>query len=157
MFCLTVLSRCLNLAYLPGWTKYLKLHMLSKMFWQVNLDWNIQYACSCIFLYIVYLHTNWAGSNIGIRVFYGRRSFLRTGFGILTIFLTSRFFSQYIGSKETDQKADQVLGLRIMDVWTPENHYRWSRSRYGGHVSASVESVTRSQLLLCSTFIFICL
>ncbi|CAA2952068.1 structural maintenance of chromosomes 5 [Olea europaea subsp. europaea] len=66
--------------------------------------------------------------------------------------LTSQFGLEhsYIGSKETDQKADQVLGLRIMDVWTPENHYRWSRSRYGGHVSASVESVTRSQLLLCN-------
>ncbi|CAA3031223.1 structural maintenance of chromosomes 5, partial [Olea europaea subsp. europaea] len=66
--------------------------------------------------------------------------------------LTSQFGLEhsYIGSKETDQKADQVLGLRIMDVWTPENHYRWSRSRYGDHVSASVESVTRSQLLLCN-------
>lgn len=66
--------------------------------------------------------------------------------------LTSQFGLEhsYIGSQETDQKADQVLGLGIMDVWTPENHYRWSRSRYGSHVSASVESVTRSHLLLCN-------
>ncbi|KAL2461210.1 Structural maintenance of chromosomes protein 5 [Abeliophyllum distichum] len=66
--------------------------------------------------------------------------------------LTSQFGLEhsYIGSKETDQQADQVLGLGIMDVWTPENHYRWSRSRYGNHVSASVESITRSHLLLCN-------
>ncbi|XP_073049488.1 structural maintenance of chromosomes protein 5 isoform X2 [Primulina eburnea] len=58
--------------------------------------------------------------------------------------------NSYIGSKETDEKADRVLRLGIMDVWTPENHYRWSQSRYGSHVSASVGSVDRSQLLLCN-------
>lgn len=56
----------------------------------------------------------------------------------------------YIGSKETDEAADRVLRLGIMDVWTPENHYRWTQSRYGSHVSASVDSVDRSQLLLCN-------
>ncbi|CAK9152289.1 unnamed protein product [Ilex paraguariensis] len=56
----------------------------------------------------------------------------------------------YIGSKETDQKADEVQRLGIMDVWTPDNHYRWSKSRYGGHISATVEAVDRSHLLLCS-------
>ncbi|KAL6495727.1 Structural maintenance of chromosomes protein 5 [Orobanche gracilis] len=56
----------------------------------------------------------------------------------------------YIGSKETDEKADLVFRLGIMDVWTPENHYRWSRSRYGNHVSGNVESVDRSRLLLCN-------
>lgn len=58
--------------------------------------------------------------------------------------------SSYIGSKETDQKADNVAKLGILDFWTPENHYRWSISRYGGHVSASVEPVNQSRLLLCS-------
>ncbi|XP_051147312.1 structural maintenance of chromosomes protein 5 isoform X2 [Andrographis paniculata] len=57
----------------------------------------------------------------------------------------------YIGSKETDEKADLVLNLGIMDVWTPENHYRWMRSRYGNHVSGNVESVDRSRLLLCNS------
>ncbi|GAV75400.1 SMC_N domain-containing protein [Cephalotus follicularis] len=57
----------------------------------------------------------------------------------------------YIGSRETDQKADEVAKLGILDFWTPENHYRWSRSRYGGHVSASVELVKRSRLILCSS------
>lgn len=57
----------------------------------------------------------------------------------------------YIGSKETDQRADEVNKLGIFDFWTPENHYRWSVSRYGGHVSASVEPVQRCQLLLCSS------
>ncbi|CAA0808920.1 Structural maintenance of chromosomes protein 5 [Striga hermonthica] len=56
----------------------------------------------------------------------------------------------YIGSKETDEKADLVFRLGIMDVWTPENHYHWSRSRYGSHVSGNVESVGRSRLLLCN-------
>lgn len=56
----------------------------------------------------------------------------------------------YIGSKETDQKADEIQNLGILDFWTPENHYRWSKSRYGGHVSAIVEPVDRSRLLLCN-------
>ncbi|KAM4070781.1 hypothetical protein ACB094_11G010200 [Castanea mollissima] len=47
--------------------------------------------------------------------------------------LTSQFGldRSYIGSKETDQEADEVLKLDILDCWTPENHYRWSKSRYG--------------------------
>ncbi|KAJ6424716.1 hypothetical protein OIU84_025474 [Salix udensis] len=57
----------------------------------------------------------------------------------------------YIGSKETDQKAAEVAKLRVLDFWTPENHYRWSVSRYGGHVSGSVDPVDRSRLLLCSS------
>lgn len=57
---------------------------------------------------------------------------------------------QYIGSKITDQKADEVSKVGILDFWTPDNHYRWSRSRYGGHMSGSVEPVDRSRLLLCS-------
>ncbi|KAH9774384.1 Structural maintenance of chromosomes protein 5 [Citrus sinensis] len=64
--------------------------------------------------------------------------------------VTTLFCPQYIGSKETDQKADNVAKLGILDFWTPENHYRWSISRYGGHVSASVEPVNQSRLLLCS-------
>ena len=62
-------------------------------------------------------------------------------------------FAQYIGSKETDQKADEVLNLDILDCWTPENHYRWSKSRYGNHFSASVDAVGHSSLLLCSMFL----
>ncbi|XP_061985542.1 structural maintenance of chromosomes protein 5 isoform X3 [Populus nigra] len=57
----------------------------------------------------------------------------------------------YIGSKETDQKAAEVAKLRVLDFWTPENHYRWSVSRYGGHVSGSVDPVDRSRLLLCGS------
>ncbi|XP_027340674.1 structural maintenance of chromosomes protein 5 isoform X2 [Abrus precatorius] len=54
----------------------------------------------------------------------------------------------YIGSKETDQNADKVPKLGIIDLWTPENHYHWSKSRYGNHVSAVVQQVERPQLLL---------
>ncbi|PIN23636.1 Structural maintenance of chromosome protein SMC5/Spr18, SMC superfamily [Handroanthus impetiginosus] len=56
----------------------------------------------------------------------------------------------YIGSKETNEKADLLFRLGIMDAWTPENHYRWIRSRYGNHVSGNVDSVDRSRLLLCN-------
>ncbi|XP_068658656.1 structural maintenance of chromosomes protein 5 [Aristolochia californica] len=56
----------------------------------------------------------------------------------------------YIGSAETDQKADEVPRLGISDLWTPENHYRWSTSRYGGHVSAMVKSVAPSRLFMSS-------
>ena len=34
-----------------------------------------------------------------------------------------------VGSKETDETADEVLKLDILDCWTPENHYRWSKSK----------------------------
>lgn len=61
-----------------------------------------------------------------------------------------RLDHSYIGSRETDKRADEVLRLGIFDLWTPENHYRWTKSRYGGHVSGSVESVDRSRLLLCN-------
>lgn len=57
------------------------------------------------------------------------------------------FLLQYIGTKETDQKSEVVPRLGIMDLWTPENHYRWSGSRYGNHVSASVEQVNPPDLL----------
>ncbi|XP_057458731.1 structural maintenance of chromosomes protein 5 isoform X2 [Lotus japonicus] len=55
--------------------------------------------------------------------------------------------NSYIGTKETDQKSEVVPRLGIMDLWTPENHYRWSGSRYGNHVSASVEQVNPPDLL----------
>ncbi|CAG7879398.1 hypothetical protein BRARA_C00699 [Brassica rapa] len=65
--------------------------------------------------------------------------------------LTSQFSldDSYIGSKITDQRAEEVSKLGVTDFWTPDNHYRWSSSRYGGHSSASVDSVHPSRLLLC--------
>ncbi|KAI0511750.1 hypothetical protein KFK09_012382 [Dendrobium nobile] len=56
----------------------------------------------------------------------------------------------YIGDHETDKRADEVSRLRISDLWTPESHYRWSVSRYGGHVSAIVEPVRSSRLFMQS-------
>ncbi|XP_042483136.1 structural maintenance of chromosomes protein 5 isoform X2 [Macadamia integrifolia] len=56
----------------------------------------------------------------------------------------------FVGTKETDRKANEVQRLGIFDLWTPENHYRWIRSRYGGHVSASVEHVPVSRLFQSS-------
>lgn len=40
----------------------------------------------------------------------------------------------YIGFKETDCKTDEVLRLVILDHWTPENYYKWSKSIYGREV-----------------------
>ncbi|KAF3786375.1 Structural maintenance of chromosomes protein 5 [Nymphaea thermarum] len=66
--------------------------------------------------------------------------------------LTSQFGLErsFIGSSETDQRADEVQLLGIYDLWTPGNHYRWMTSRYGGHVSAAVEPVNPSRLFLCN-------
>jgi chromosome segregation ATPase len=52
----------------------------------------------------------------------------------------------FIGSEVTNRRADEANKLGVMDLWTPENHYRWSISRYGGHVSASVNPVQGSRL-----------
>ncbi|URD96330.1 RecF/RecN/SMC N terminal domain, partial [Musa troglodytarum] len=52
----------------------------------------------------------------------------------------------YIGSRDTDRRADEVSRLGILDLWTPESHYRWSMSRYGGHISALVNSVPPSRV-----------
>ncbi|KAK9058096.1 hypothetical protein SSX86_022936 [Deinandra increscens subsp. villosa] len=59
--------------------------------------------------------------------------------------------TSYIGSKKSDENADKAHKFGIMDLWTPENHYRWSKSRYGGHISASVDAVSDSRLLLSNT------
>ncbi|KAI3830529.1 hypothetical protein MKW98_030692 [Papaver atlanticum] len=66
--------------------------------------------------------------------------------------LISQFGLQYsyIGNMETDRQADRVHQLGISDLWTPGNHYRWKKSRYGGHVSASVDSVSPSRVFQCS-------
>uniref|UniRef100_A0A0D9WKM4 Structural maintenance of chromosomes protein 5 n=1 Tax=Leersia perrieri TaxID=77586 RepID=A0A0D9WKM4_9ORYZ len=55
----------------------------------------------------------------------------------------------YIGTDETHNRADDVAKLGISDFWTPDNHYRWSRSRYGGHLSAFVDGVNPSHLFMC--------
>ncbi|KAL3686433.1 hypothetical protein R1sor_009007 [Riccia sorocarpa] len=47
----------------------------------------------------------------------------------------------FIGGSDTNLRADEAPRLGVGDLWTPENHYRWSRSRYGGHMSASVNPV----------------
>nr|CAB3471225.1 unnamed protein product [Digitaria exilis] len=54
--------------------------------------------------------------------------------------------NSYIGTDETHRRADEVSKLGIYDFWTPENHYRWSKSRYSGYTSASVAAVYPSRL-----------
>uniref|UniRef100_A0A0E0L6N3 Structural maintenance of chromosomes protein 5 n=1 Tax=Oryza punctata TaxID=4537 RepID=A0A0E0L6N3_ORYPU len=56
----------------------------------------------------------------------------------------------YIGTDETHNRADDVPKLGISDFWTPDNHYRWSRSRYGGHLSAFVDAINPSRLFMCN-------
>ncbi|KAL6873828.1 hypothetical protein ACP4OV_013910 [Aristida adscensionis] len=58
--------------------------------------------------------------------------------------------NSYIGTNETHHKADCVPNLGISDLWTPDNHYRWSKSRYSGYVSANVDTVYPSRLFACS-------
>ncbi|KAK1698997.1 hypothetical protein QYE76_015694 [Lolium multiflorum] len=45
----------------------------------------------------------------------------------------------YIGTDQADQRAEDLEKLGISDLWTPHNHYRWSRSGYDGHLSATVD------------------
>ncbi|CAM6102353.1 unnamed protein product [Calypogeia fissa] len=54
--------------------------------------------------------------------------------------------NSFIGTSETNQIADEAPRLGVKDLWTPQNHYRWQESRYGGHVSASVTSVRQVRL-----------
>ncbi|KAH7315164.1 hypothetical protein KP509_21G036900 [Ceratopteris richardii] len=52
----------------------------------------------------------------------------------------------FIGTSAANRQADQLNRMGIMDLWTPENHYRWQASRYGGHISASVMPVKSARL-----------
>uniref|UniRef100_A0A0E0J3G6 Structural maintenance of chromosomes protein 5 n=1 Tax=Oryza nivara TaxID=4536 RepID=A0A0E0J3G6_ORYNI len=54
----------------------------------------------------------------------------------------------YVGTNETQNRADDVPKLGMSDFWTPNNHYRWSRSRYGGHLSALVDDVNPSRYFM---------
>ncbi|KAI3987496.1 hypothetical protein MKX01_000111 [Papaver californicum] len=87
--------------------------------------------------------------NLGI---YSRLDQIFDGPNAVKEVMISQFGLQhsYIGSRETDRQADRVPQLGISDLWTPENHYRWKTSRYGGHISSSVDSVSSSRLFLCS-------
>ncbi|CAN0917296.1 Structural maintenance of chromosomes protein 5 [Linum grandiflorum] len=53
----------------------------------------------------------------------------------------------YIGSKESAQRANEVPKVGIIDLWTPENHYHWKKSRYSDHVTASLDPISRSRLI----------
>ncbi|PNT70611.1 structural maintenance of chromosomes protein 5 isoform X2 [Brachypodium distachyon] len=57
--------------------------------------------------------------------------------------------NSYIGTDQADKRADEVADLGVLDLWTPSNHYRWSKSRYGGHLSGSVDPVYPSRLFMC--------
>ncbi|KAI5064926.1 hypothetical protein GOP47_0020257 [Adiantum capillus-veneris] len=52
----------------------------------------------------------------------------------------------FVGTSETNRQADQANKLGVMDLWTPENHYHWQASRYGGHISASVMPVRPARI-----------
>ncbi|CAN1132559.1 Structural maintenance of chromosomes protein 5 [Linum perenne] len=54
--------------------------------------------------------------------------------------------SAYIGSKESGQRANEVEKLDIIDLWTPENHYHWKKSRYSDHKTTSLDPISRSRL-----------
>ncbi|KAK4794869.1 hypothetical protein SAY86_012863 [Trapa natans] len=107
---------------------------------------------------------NWAGDRLQKESFhipeklralgiYSRLDQVFDAPGAVKDVLVNQFYLDlsYIGTKESDRKADSVSALEVNDFWTPENHYRWSKSRYGGHKSGIVEPVHRSRLLLCSS------
>ncbi|CAN6215872.1 unnamed protein product [Urochloa humidicola] len=58
--------------------------------------------------------------------------------------------SSYIGTDESHRRADEVSKLGISDFWTPDNHYRWSKSRYSGYMSAFVDAVGPPRLFTCN-------
>ncbi|XP_044985561.1 structural maintenance of chromosomes protein 5 [Hordeum vulgare subsp. vulgare] len=69
---------------------------------------------------------------------------------VKNVLITQALVDQsYIGTNQADKSADDVVKLGINDLWTPRNHYRWSRSRYGGHLSANVDSIYPSRLFMC--------
>ena len=55
-----------------------------------------------------------------------------------------------VGSKETDEMAEEVLKLDILDCWTPDNHYRWSTSEcltaFGFRPSVMIVGVQQSRI-----------
>ncbi|TVU26533.1 hypothetical protein EJB05_29085, partial [Eragrostis curvula] len=64
------------------------------------------------------------------------------------LIMNSDLDSSYIGTQETDRKAYDLPKLGIFDCWTPQNHYRWSKSRYGDHISACVDVVASCRLFM---------
>jgi uncharacterized Fe-S cluster-containing radical SAM superfamily protein len=64
---------------------------------------------------------------------------------------------KYIATDQADQRAEDVEKLGISDLWTPRQHYRWSKSRYGGHVSTAADSGYQSRLFMCGMCYNFCL
>lgn len=48
---------------------------------------------------------------------------------------------QFVGTARADESAERVCASGVQDLWTPESHYRWARSRFGSSLSAMVHSV----------------
>ncbi|GJP64084.1 hypothetical protein CLOP_g21113 [Closterium sp. NIES-67] len=57
----------------------------------------------------------------------------------------SQLFRSFIGSRDADRHAEDIQGRGVEDLWTPDSHYRWQRSRYNGSVSASMHGVRASR------------
>lgn len=143
--------------------KYLMLPTLWRMSWLAKLTWTNQYVhtmdshfsdlSAVTYCWLVH-YVKSILSNCSFKLCKEIGLFLEqtlsTFYCLINLILV--FFLQYIGSDETDRRADEVSKLGIMDLWTPESHYRWSASRYGGHVSAIVEPVHPSRLFMCSMF-----
>ncbi|TVU04118.1 hypothetical protein EJB05_50313, partial [Eragrostis curvula] len=64
------------------------------------------------------------------------------------LIMNSDLDSLYIGTQETDRKAYDLPKLGIFDCSTPQNHYRWSKSTYGDHISACVDVVASCRLFM---------
>ncbi|CAI5496403.1 unnamed protein product, partial [Closterium sp. Naga37s-1] len=57
----------------------------------------------------------------------------------------SQLFRSFVGSAEADRNAEAIQERGVEDLWTPESHYRWLRSRYNGSLSINAHGVRPSR------------
>ncbi|CAI7782910.1 unnamed protein product, partial [Closterium sp. NIES-53] len=57
----------------------------------------------------------------------------------------SQLFRSFVGSQEADRNAEAIQERGVEDLWTPESHYRWLRSRYNGSLSINAHGVRPSR------------
>ncbi|GBG67284.1 hypothetical protein CBR_g88572 [Chara braunii] len=52
----------------------------------------------------------------------------------------------FIGTRVADRNAESLHRLGVGDMWTPDNHYRWTRSRYSNKSSCAMLPVAPAAL-----------
>eukprot|EP00245_Coleochaete_scutata_P017106 TRINITY_DN822_c0_g1_i1.p1 TRINITY_DN822_c0_g1~~TRINITY_DN822_c0_g1_i1.p1 ORF type:complete len:1117 (+),score=313.61 TRINITY_DN822_c0_g1_i1:202-3552(+) len=49
--------------------------------------------------------------------------------------------SSFVGTREAEQNVEHLMRLGVSDLWTPESHYRVTKSRYSNATSNSMQPV----------------